>query len=125
MVKLVRFGLLLIALLLLFPVTFAPAQVTYSPLFDGESAYTHLVNQCDFGPRPPGSENLSRCREYIVNNLESLGWDVTLQNFTHLGVACSNIIASWPVQNSSIIILVIWPTSSTPPVPRGNPKVSW
>ncbi|MDF1538880.1 MAG: M28 family peptidase [Candidatus Thorarchaeota archaeon] len=98
-------ALIVITLILFTPISLVSAQTTYSPLFNGENAYDYLVAQCDFGPRPPGSNNLSECREYIADTLTALGWSVSLQNFTYREVECSNIIASWPVQNASIIIL--------------------
>jgi len=79
--------------------TIATPQMTQSShelAFDGENAMDYLVQQCDFGPRPPGSDNLTQCRTYIASILESFGWNVTLQNFTYLEVECTNIIATWP-----------------------------
>jgi len=79
--------------------TIATPQMTQSShmlVFDGENAMDYLVQQCDFGPRPPGSDNLTQCKTYIAATLESFGWNVTLQNFTYLEVECSNIIATWP-----------------------------
>ncbi len=79
--------------------TIATPQTTQSShilAFDGENAMDYLVQQCDFGSRPPGSDNLTQCKTYIAVTLESFGWDVTLQNFTYLEVECSNIIATWP-----------------------------
>jgi len=80
-------------------------QVTHTPLFDGESAYSFLTGQCDFGPRPPGSENLTLCRAYIVETLESFNWTVSIQNFTYRETDCANIIATWSGTLDSPIIL--------------------
>lgn len=77
----------------------------YAPLFNGERAFDNLEQQCDFGPRPPGSQNLSLCRQYIVDTLVSSGWNVTLQNFTYLDVECANIIAKWRSHNNASIIV--------------------
>ncbi len=103
-------------------------DVSYTPLFDGERAYDHLVAQCDFGPRPPGSENLSRCRDYLMEQLTSHGWYVVLQNFTYLGVPCSNVIARHNITttNASYIIGAHYdtrPRADNDPVPanRGRP----
>ena len=84
---------------------FTSLQEEHEPIFSGESAYTYLTEQCDFGPRPPGSENLSLCKQYIAENLESEGWNVYLQNFTYLDVECSNIIATWSSNSNETIIL--------------------
>ena len=80
-------------------------QVSYEPVFEGESAFEYLEAQCAFGPRPPGSDNLSKCREYIVEQLDSSGWAVELQNFTYRETKCVNIIAKSENPNISRFIL--------------------
>lgn len=82
-----------------------PLQEEYKPTFNGDSAYTFLTEQCNFGPRPPGSENLSFCRQYIIEKIKAEGWDASLQNFTYLNVECSNIIATWHSTSNETIIL--------------------
>jgi len=94
-----------IILLLTAPMLFYSTQADYTPTFNGENAYDHLVAQCEIGPRPPGSDNLTECRAYIANQLEILGWTVTLQNFTYMDTSCSNIIAKWSPQDSSYFVV--------------------
>ena len=77
---------------------------TPSLSFDGASAFSYLEAQCDFGTRPPGSENLSECRSYIADTMVSFGWTVELQNFSYRGVECANIIANGAAENVSIIL---------------------
>lgn len=97
---------LILLLIIITPtVHFTPLQEEYEPIFSGENAYTFLTEQCDLGPRPPGSENLSQCRQYIAEKLESEGWDTQLQNFTYLDVECSNIIATWSSNSNETVIL--------------------
>jgi Zn-dependent M28 family amino/carboxypeptidase len=115
------------AILLLAPMgQFSPAQTTHTPIFDGDNAYTYLVEQCDFGPRPPGSLNLSLCRTYISFLFESFGWTVTLQNFTYMSTSCSNIIATWPETTNSTVILGAHydtrPEASADPDPANRTK---
>ncbi len=89
----------ILVLLLLVASTIATPPMTqsnYMLAFDGENAMDYLIQQCDFGPRPPGSDNLTQCKTYIASTLESFGWNVTFQEFTYLEVECSNIIATWP-----------------------------
>ncbi|MGY5880924.1 MAG: hypothetical protein RTV31_11775, partial [Candidatus Thorarchaeota archaeon] len=50
----------IIIIVLAFSILQVSGQVTHTPIFDGESAYGFLTGQCDFGPRPPGSGNLTR-----------------------------------------------------------------
>ena len=83
----------------------SPNQVTHIPVFNGTNAYQYLVDQCDFGPRPPGSENLSFCRAMISETFEAAGWNVSLQNFTYMEVDCVNIVTTWASSTTSPVIL--------------------
>ncbi|MHA1481519.1 MAG: M28 family peptidase, partial [Candidatus Thorarchaeota archaeon] len=103
-VKHMRVAILCLFLLSV-PLPLLPTQETHTPIFHGSTAYDHLTAQCDFGPRPPGSGNLSLCRQYIVDTLESYNWTVTLQNFTYKEVDCVNIIGTWASEESSPYVL--------------------
>ena len=46
-----------------------------SPL-SGERAMEHVRAQVAFGPRPPGSPALQRCREYIAEQMKSFGYEI-------------------------------------------------
>jgi hypothetical protein len=61
--------------------------------FNGTRAYAFLEAQCAFGPRPPGSDNLTRCGDYIIAALEAQGWPVIQQNWTYMETPLRNIIA--------------------------------
>jgi hypothetical protein len=52
-----------------------------SPL-SGEKAMEHVRAQVAFGPRPPGSEALEKCREYLIKQLEGFGYQVEKDAFT-------------------------------------------
>jgi hypothetical protein len=95
-----------ILMLLILPLSsMTMLQVNHVPEFSGTNAMAHLVAQCDFGPRPPGSDNLTNCRQYIVEVLESHGWEVILQNFTYHDVSCANIIG-WhgSLRNATMLV---------------------
>jgi glutaminyl-peptide cyclotransferase len=81
------------------------AQISHVPIFNGDDAYDFLLGQCSYGPRPPGSENLTLCKLYIQETLESFGWNVTLQNFTYRETLCTNIIATCNSSTNATIIL--------------------
>ena len=70
---------------------FAPQQVSLE--FNGTQAFAYLEAQCDFGPRPPGSSNLTACGNYIISQLSSMDWPVQTQTWTYLGTPLRNIIA--------------------------------
>ncbi len=80
-------------------------QISHVPSFNGTNAYQYLVDQSDFGPRPPGSENLSLSRVMISETFEAAGWNVSFQNFTYREVECVNIVVSWASSQSSPIII--------------------
>ncbi len=100
-----RTGLIAVLLVSLTANPIGIQQISHVPIFSGTDAYEYLLDQCDFGPRPPGSENLSLCRTMIAEAFESFGWNVTFQNFTYQTVECVNIIARWNSLNESPIIL--------------------
>jgi glutaminyl-peptide cyclotransferase len=42
----------------------------------GEKAMAYVHTQVAFGPRPPGSPQLQKCREFIVKELQGFGYEV-------------------------------------------------
>jgi hypothetical protein len=95
-----------IMILLIIPLSGRTAlQAGHVPEFSGTNAMSHLVAQCDFGPRPPGSDNLTQCRQYIVDALEGYGWEITLQSFTYQDVSCTNIIAWYGTSRNATMLL--------------------
>jgi len=44
--------------------------------FSGERAMEHVRAQVAFGPRPPGSPELQQCREYIISQMKSFGYEI-------------------------------------------------
>lgn len=98
--------LLFLLMLLLFPFgSYTTRQVNHTPAFDGTNAYSYLVQQCDLGPRPPGSDNLTACRHFIVQTLESFGWMVSMQNFTFDNIESANIVANYGTTSNVSVIL--------------------
>lgn len=47
----------------------------------GEKAMEHVRAQVAYGPRPPGSEALEKCREYLIRQLEGYGYQVERDAF--------------------------------------------
>ena len=50
--------------------------------FDSSNAFEFLKKQCEFGPRPPGSEAHIKTRDYLSTELKKYTDAVTLQPFT-------------------------------------------
>ncbi len=95
-------------LLLLFPLLGVPSYFSQSTFsrsnsdgypaqesleFNGTRAFTYLEGQCAFGPRPPGSSNLTECGDYIIATLESQNWSVQTQTWTYHDTQLRNIMA--------------------------------
>ncbi|MGH8101445.1 MAG: M28 family peptidase [Chthoniobacterales bacterium] len=49
--------------------------------FSGESAFAHVQQLVDLGPRPPQSDALEKTRVYIDHQLRLAGWTVERQEF--------------------------------------------
>lgn len=87
------------------------------PEFDGERSFSYLEDQCDFGPRNPGSVGHSDCLKYINNHLQQLADSVVTQTFSYVDPyggetwELSNIIAQFrPELQERIWIAAHWDT---------------
>ncbi len=92
------------------PAVSASATPTNSrPAFDGARAFAHVSHMVEMGPRPAGSRELARTRQYIVGELQSYGLKVTTDEFTAktpIGErALANVTAELPGQTSDVIIV--------------------
>ncbi|HSG99101.1 MAG TPA: M28 family peptidase [candidate division Zixibacteria bacterium] len=54
-----------------------------TPEFNAPRALRFIEEQVAFGPRVPGSPAWSACKDYFRSYFDSLGFEVTLQEFTH------------------------------------------
>lgn len=86
-----------------------PAMVPGAVAFNGERAMDHVRRQVEIGPRPPGSPELTKTREYIVNTLKTSGLAVSTDEFTAstpLGPKkMANITAEIPGESKDVIII--------------------
>jgi glutaminyl-peptide cyclotransferase len=84
-----------------------PTQARLS--IDGERAFAHVRKQVEIGPRPAGSAELAKARDYIVGELKSYGLNVTLDEFaakTPVGERkMVNVTAELQGESSDVIIL--------------------
>jgi glutaminyl-peptide cyclotransferase len=76
------------------PTTTPTATAPRALQFDGERAYDQVLAQEAIGPRPTGSEAGWATGDYIVEQLNELGWSVQTQEFVFQGVRGRNIIAT-------------------------------
>lgn len=86
-----------------------PAIVPGAVGFNGERAMDHVRKQVEIGPRPPGSAELAKTREYIINTLVDCGIKVFTDEFpssTPLGTKkMVNITAEVPGASKDVIII--------------------
>ena len=68
-------------------------QTPVAPTFDGERAYQDIATQLSFGPRTPGSEGHAQIVEWLQNELESAGWDVSVQEAPYNDYTIQNVVA--------------------------------
>jgi Zn-dependent M28 family amino/carboxypeptidase len=98
---------------------FASAEGCQSkiPNFNGDAAFAHLVAQCDFGPRNPGSVGHQKALEYYLKILSPLADSVMTQPFietmprTKEKVEMHNVIAQFnPDAKKQIMLSAHWDT---------------
>jgi glutaminyl-peptide cyclotransferase len=87
------------------------------PKFDGKEAFDYLMDQCDLGPRNPGSEGHERCKKYLLDKLTQYTNLVKTQEFVYQDISqnkkleLTNIIASfYPEKKQRILLCAHWDT---------------
>ena len=51
------------------------------PVFNGENAFNHLIKQCEFGPRNPGSNGHKKALAYFLEILNPLADTLFTQSY--------------------------------------------
>ncbi len=98
-------------LILILSVIFFTNCQTIEVKFDGNSAFNWLEQQCEFGPRNPGSVGYVDCKEFLIKSLANFSDTVFTQNFTNTELRdnktfeLSNIIAEFKVNSDKYILL--------------------
>lgn len=87
----------------------SPALLPGAIAFNGERAMEHVKKQVEIGPRIPGSPELAKTREYIIESLKSSGLAVTTDEFsasTPQGEKkMVNITAEIPGESKDVLII--------------------
>jgi glutaminyl-peptide cyclotransferase len=88
-----------------------------SPQFDGEAAFVLIQEQCELGPRNPGSDGHRKALKYLLDKLSEHTEFVKTQNFVHedqrqnTKLELYNIIASfYPDKTERILLCAHWDT---------------
>jgi len=96
---------------------FATVQPVGSASFKAELAWEQLVAQCDFGPRPPGSDAHQKCFDYLERELLKVCQQVERQEFLGLNpksrqsYRLTNLIAKfYPDRQRRILLGAHWDT---------------
>lgn len=92
------------------PSTGSPSNIIPAGVaFNGERAMDHVRKQMEIGPRPPGSPELAKTREYIIGELKKYGLAVSTDDFrvsTPVGdVNMTNVMAEFPGESKDVIII--------------------
>ncbi len=99
----------LVAILILSACDPYPRAAAKVPALSGEKAMEHVRAQVALGPRPPGSAAAQKCREYILQQLHSYGYDVEDDAFVadtpYGSVAMHNLIARKGAGENGVIAL--------------------
>lgn len=79
-------------------------------LFNSTNAYNMVSDQCAFGYRIPGTENNTRCAQWIFGKLEEFNFTAGWQNFTgdmgYLnGIALHNVIGTKKGTTNATLVL--------------------
>lgn len=73
--------------------------------FDADRSMRDLETQVEMGPRIPGTDGHQRFQEWIIDQVESYGWESTLQTNLHNAPQFVNIIADKHTQSVYWILL--------------------
>ncbi|MEP2773182.1 MAG: M28 family peptidase [Fulvivirga sp.] len=91
-----------------------PEKVVNVPNFNADSAYAYVKKQVAFGPRVPGTEAHAQAASYFIDQFESFGAKVQVQEFEvttfdNQTVTLKNIIASLnPTASKRILLAAHW-----------------
>ena len=109
-------------ILALYFALFCPSYSPGQPTFDADRAFKYLETQCDFGPRPPGSEAHGQTRDYLISELKKFAGEVVAQDFVYQSadgpLNLTNVIAlfgaaaadSGPVRTEKVLLAAHWDT---------------
>jgi glutaminyl-peptide cyclotransferase len=102
-------GILIVVTLTLCSCAQFPRTAAELPPLSGERAMAHVRAQVALGPRPPGSPALQKCREYIISQMKSFGYEIEQDVFTaqtpYGPIQMNNLIARKGKGNKGVLAL--------------------
>ena len=79
--------------------------------FDGDKAFKLLVKQCDFGPRPVGTQAHRLTRDWLMEEMGKYADKTVAQDFQYKGLPLTNIIGVFnPQAKRSVLLCTHWDT---------------
>lgn len=81
------------------------------PNFNGNDAFKHLIDQCNFGPRNPGSKGHNQFSIFLKNYLLNLSDKVVIQDFNYIEHVTGqerygkNIIAQFNIESRERLLI--------------------
>jgi glutaminyl-peptide cyclotransferase len=79
--------------------------------FDGDRAFKLLVKQCDFGPRPVGTQAHKLTREFLMEEMGKYADKTVGQDFQYKGLPLTNVIGVFnPHAKRSVLLCTHWDT---------------
>lgn len=103
----------------------APVSI---PVFNQDTAYKYIANQCAFGPRVPNTKAHDRCLLHLKGEMERLGADVKLQNaglkaYDGTILNSTNIISSFYAErNNRVVLFSHWDSRPFSDHENDNPR---
>lgn len=131
--------LVLVALIAIVYTVWLAPRIEEPEKFDGQRAYQDVIRQVEFGPRIPGSEGHSQAVDWMMAELQGLGWDVEIQETSKDDMPIRNLVAkrggNYPQDAAWIILGAHYDTrmiadrdpsqtNQSQPVPGGNDGAS-
>ena len=85
--------------------------------FDSNKAYNFVLKQCSFGPRYPGSEGHVKCKNYLVNQVNSYCKKIVVDQHTIIDPLTSDSVKIYnifgqikPELKKRILFIAHWDT---------------
>jgi hypothetical protein len=89
--------------------------------FDGDSAFRHIEELGEIGPRPPGTPACDEGYDYIIGELSALSDSFEVQRFVYDGIVFRNLIAHQGNGAPRVLLGTHWDTR--PIAERENPRL--
>jgi len=91
--------------------TVSAGRRTARPAFDGAKAFKLLVKQCEFGPRPVGSEAHQKTRDFLLAEMQKYADRTVAQDFRYRGMPLTNVIGVFnPDAKRQVLLCAHWDT---------------